>query len=85
MCFKRRCGCRPLCLLQDREEGTADPTALAFPEHLPSAPCFQKTVDGLCPSLPKKLVQLKKFYQDKLRNDESSQGAADVHCESGRS
>ena len=64
MCFKGGAAAvEDLCLLQDREEGTADPTALAFPEHLPSAPCFQKTVDGLCPSLPKKLVQLKKFYQ----------------------
>ena len=61
-----------LCLLQDREEGTAEPKALAFPEHLPSAPCFQKTVDGLCPSLPKKLVQLKKI-------DQHSYGTMEVH------
>ena len=47
------------CLLQDREEGTASSKALAFPEHLSSAPCFQKTVDGLRPSSPKQLVQLK--------------------------
>ena len=27
--------------------------------------CFQKTVDGMCPSLPKKLLQLKKFDQQR--------------------
>ena len=29
-----------LCLLQDRDEGTADPKALAFPENLPTASVF---------------------------------------------
>ena len=65
MCASKRAAAavEALCLLHDLEQGTADPKALAFQEHLPSAPCFQKTVDGLCPSLPKKLVQLKKFNQ----------------------
>ena len=45
-----------LSLLQDRRR--------ACPEHLPDAPCFQKTVDGLCPSSPKKeLVRLERFDQ----------------------
>ena len=63
-----------LYLLQDREEGIAEPKALTFPEHLPGAPCFQKTVDGPCPSLSKKkkLVQLKKF-------DQQSHGTIEVH------
>ena len=40
------------CLLQDREEGAAGSKLLAFPEHLPSAPRFQKTVVGISPSSP---------------------------------
>ena len=62
------------CLLQDREEGTAEPKALAFPEHLPGAPCFQKTVDGLCPSLSKKK---KTCATEKI--DQHSYGTIEVH------
>ena len=70
MCASK--GGAALCLLQDHEEGTAEPKTLAFPEHLPGAPCFQISVDGQCPSLSKKLVQLKKF-------DQHSYGTIEVH------
>ena len=63
-----------LCLLQDREERTADSKALAS-EHLPHTPCFQKTVDGLCPSLPKN-PQLKTI-------DQHSYGAVEVRLFGG--
>ena len=54
MCASKGAAVEAFCLLQDGEEGTVDPKELAFPKNLPSAPCFQKTVDGLCPSLPNK-------------------------------
>ena len=63
--------------------GTRNCRALGvgIPEHLPSAPCFHKTVDGLCPSLPKKLVQLKKLINTATERWKFT-SAADVHNES---